>query len=402
MKTVTVIGGGASGLIAAITAAEDPENRVVLLERQERVGRKLLATGNGRCNLTNTSASPSSYHGNIPSFAGPALSAFSPEAALEWFRSIGLVCSVQYGGRVYPLSDSASSVLDVLRFSLAASGAELLTGEAVESLARSRSGRFTVFTPQRVIEADAVIAACGGRAGGKLGGTGSGYDLLKSLGHHCTPIYPALVPISTDSEHPRSLKGVRVEAGIRLHKDGKLLAESSGELQFTENGISGPAAFDVSRSAAIHGGDLSIDFLQDCSPEELILLLQRRRKMSPELEVGNVFAGILHSRLGLAVVKSCFVRPSSPISELSDGNILDLAGAAKDFHLRVKGVGGFENAQVTVGGIRCDEFDASTLQSRLVPGLYACGELLDIDGDCGGFNLQWAWSSGRLAGRLGR
>ncbi|MBQ3373667.1 MAG: aminoacetone oxidase family FAD-binding enzyme [Oscillospiraceae bacterium] len=400
MKKVVIIGGGASGMAAALTAAEGKENTVILLERQSRVGRKLLATGNGRCNLTNTGAALKNYHGQNPAFALPSLQAFPPEEVITWFRSLGLVTTEQYGGRVFPLSESAGSVLDVLRFALASAGVAVHAGETAKRLEKS-DGKLTVTTDLAVYRADAVIVACGGKAGGKLGGVSDGYDLLSSLGHRCTPLYPALVPLKTDTDFPRSLKGVRAEAAIRLVRGGKLCGKSRGELQFTEKGVSGPAAFDLSREASVGGGELILDFLPDLPEEEVLTLLCRRQELSPELENGSIFAGMLHSRLGMAVVRASGLRPSGNIGELTARDVSALLQTAKAFCLCVTGTDSFDNAQITAGGICTDGFDPDTLESRLVPGVFACGEVLDLDGDCGGYNLQWAWASGRKAGRLG-
>ena len=257
METVIVIGGGASGLIAALTAAEDKSRRVIVLERQQRIGRKLLATGNGRCNLTNTGASPENYHGENPAFAVPALEKFPPEKALEYFHSLGLVTVEEYGGRVYPLSNSANSVLDVLRFALEQSGVEVKSATSAREIYRDDTG-WAVVTDGETLHADKLIVACGGAAGAKLGGVSDGYDLLKPLGHKRTGLYPSLVQLITEPEYPRSLKGVRADCRLRLFSGGEVLAESRGELQFTDNGVSGPAAFDVSRAASTGGKGLSI------------------------------------------------------------------------------------------------------------------------------------------------
>ena len=400
MRTVIICGGGASGMMAALTAAEEKRNRVLLFERQARVGRKLLATGNGRCNLTNTGVSQENYHGKKPAFARPALEAFPPERVIAFFRTLGLVCVETAGGRVYPLSDTAGSVLDVLRFALSSAGVEIHTGEPVRRIERKKG--FSVATDTAVYEADDVIVACGGRAGGKLGGVSDGYELLTSLGHRCTALYPALVPVWTEPDYPRSLKGIRADASVKLLRGGKTVRESSGEVQFVERGVSGPAVFDLSREAAMNGGELVFDFLRGLSAEETEALLWQRFGLSPTLEAADIFAGILHSRLALAVVKAAGLKPSGQIGLLTDREIRRLAASAKRFSLRVTGADSFENAQVTAGGIDTAAFDPMTLQSRLVPGLFACGEVLDIDGDCGGYNLQWAWASGRLAGRAGR
>ena len=399
MNTIAVIGGGASGLIAALTAAENKNNKVILFERQARVGKKLLATGNGRCNLTNTLASLNNYHGADPSFVLSALNAFPPEDVIEYFRSLGLLTVTQYGGRVYPLSDSANSVLDVLRFALDSARVEQHTSCEISRIEYKHSS-FVISCEDGSYSADKLIIACGGKAGGKLGGSSLGYELLKSLGHHCTKIYPSLVPVTCSSDLPRSLKGVRAECEAALYSGKKLIGKSSGEIQFTEKGVSGPVIFDLSRSAAIHGGEVSINFFNGQNKDEILELLHSRVSSSPELEAQYIFAGMLHSRIGLAVIKYCSIKPSEPINKLKDCDLDALISAAMDFRLPVKGTGDFDAAQVTAGGIDTSEFDSATLESRLVPGLYACGEVLDIDADCGGYNLQWAWASGRLAGRL--
>lgn len=401
MKTVAVIGGGASGMLAALAAAESGTQRVLLFERQARVGRKLMATGNGRCNFTNTGASVADYHGEDPSFVRPILEKLPPKKIMAIFAELGLLCVEQYGGRVYPLSDSAGSVLDVLRFAMQSAGIELHAAEPILSI-HHKKDLFSIRSEIAEYTSDYVIIACGGKAGGKIGGVGDGYDLLRSLGHHCSKLYPALVPIKTDSDYPRSLKGIRADAKVSLYSGDHLLAVGEGELQFTENGISGPAAFDISREASVNGGRVCIDFLRgrdEAAVEEMLLL---RKTLSPELENSNIFAGILQSRLGLTVVRYSGLRPSETIGNISRKQIRELAQSAKNFEMNVKGTDSFDNAQVTAGGIRTKEFDPETLESRIVKNLFACGEVLDIDGDCGGYNLQWAWASGYTAGRLGK
>ena len=402
METVIVIGAGASGMVAALTAAESNNRRVLLLERQQRVGRKLLATGNGRCNLTNTGASPARYHGAEADFVRPALAAFPPEAALEFFRELGLVTVTEPGGRVYPLSDSANSVVDVLRFALDAAGVELRSSCPARAVRREKSGGFSVVTDAETLRADRLIVACGGAAGAKLGGVGDGYELLAMLGHKRTALYPSLAPILTEPEYPRALKGVRADCRLRLIGGGETLAETAGELQFTETGVSGPAAFELSRAASVGGKGLTLtaDFFRAHPPDAVPALLRARRSRFPALNASEALTGMLHNRLGRMLVKYAGLDANAPLSSLSDGDLRRLAQSCRDFRLAVRGVAGFDAAQVTAGGVRTSGFNPETLESWFVPGLFACGEVLDVDGDCGGFNLQWAWASGRLAGRL--
>ncbi len=402
METIIIIGAGASGMMAALTAAETPGRRVVLLERQQRAGRKLLATGNGRCNLTNTGAALDNYHGESRDFAAPALEAFPPRAVLGFFHSLGLMTVEEYGGRVYPLSDSANSVLDVLRFHLEAKGVELKAAEPAREILREKQG-FTVVTDTERLHADKLIVACGGAAGTKLGGVSDGYELLRMLGHKRTALYPSLVQLVTAPEYPRALKGVRANCSLRLFAGESLLAESAGELQFIETGVSGPAVFDLSRAAATDGKGLSLaaDFLKDFDEASLFTLLKQRCGTLPTLPAGDMMTGIVHNRLGKMLVKYAGLSANTPLRELDDKALHRLAKACKDFRLPVQGTEGFDKAQVTAGGVKTSGFNPETLESWFVPGLFACGEVLDIDGDCGGYNLQWAWASGRLAGRLG-
>lgn len=403
MKTVVIIGGGASGLMAALFAAKDPHNRVLLLERQQRLGRKLLATGNGRCNLSNTRADAAHYHGEDADFVRSALAAFSPADTLSFFEELGLLSVEEYGGRVYPLSNSANSVLDVLRLALERAHVEVHTACRVVRV-RAERGGFAIECENERFFADALIVACGGAAGGKLGGVKDGYELLQSLGHSRTKLYGALVPLVTAPDYPRALKGVRADAAVTLRRGDTVLACSEGEVQFTETGVSGPAVFDVSRMASASGGgtEIAFDFFRGRGDAELLAMLGARRAQLPQLEAGELLCGMLHNRLGRMCVKYAGLSGAAPLGDLSESELARVLSACRDFSLEVRGTAGFDSAQVTAGGISTKQFDPATLQSRLVPGLYACGEVLDIDGDCGGYNLQWAWSSGALAGRLER
>ena len=332
----------------------------------------------------------------------PALEKFPPEKALEYFHSLGLVTVEEYGGRVYPLSNSANSVLDVLRFALEQSGVEVKSATSAREIYRDDTG-WAVVTDGETLHCDKLIVACGGAAGAKLGGVSDGYDLLKPLGHKRTGLYPSLVQLITEPEYPRSLKGVRADCRLRLFSSGEALTESRGELQFTDNGVSGPAAFDVSRAASTGGRGLSIeaDFFADYSVEAVTAMLCQRREKLPELTATDILAGMLHNRLGKMLVKYTALDANAPIKTLTDRQLTAIVKSCKGFRLKFLGTEGFDNAQVTAGGIRTGGFNPETLESWFMPSLFVCGELLDIDGDCGGYNLQWAWASGRLAGRLG-
>ena len=400
-STVAVVGGGASGMIAALTAAEVPGRHVLLLERQQRIGRKLLATGNGRCNLTNRDAAPKDYFGTDPSFASYAISHFRSVDTQRFFAHLGLLTTTEPDGRIYPLSDSSNSVLDVLRFALDRAGVELRCSFPVEEIQADKRG-YTLRSGTEKVHADAVILACGGAAGAKLGGVTDGYRLGKALGHRRSSLYPSLTRILTDPEYPRSLKGIRVQTALTLTRRGQVLARSSGEVQFTETGISGPAGFDLSRAVSFGGDDQLLHLqLLPFDEDAVFHLVQARQMQFSDLETSELFTGMLHNRLGRVVVKAAGLSAAAPISSLSESELRRAAGQCTDFCLPVRGVDGFDAAQVTAGGLLTEGFDPETMQSRIHPGLFACGEVLDIDGPCGGYNLQWAWASGRLAGRLG-
>ena len=401
---VLIIGGGASGMMAALSALENPNNTVTLLERQSRVGKKLLATGNGRCNLTNRNIRLSHYHGEQPEFARFALESFYVGRTLAFFERLGLLTVTEDSGKVYPLSDQASSVLDVLRFALEAQGANIVTSCDIVEVKHKARGYEALSATGETYFGDKLIIACGGAAGKKLGGSKSGYHLLEQLGHSTTALFPSLTQIKTDPTYVKALKGVRADAHVQLRKDGETLQDSFGEVQFTDFGVSGPAVFEVSRAAAAGKGGLTLhlDLLRSLNLGETAALLRRRRAAMPHLTTENLLTGVLHNRLGRTLVRYAGYDLTTPLPELAEADLQAIAAAVHDFALPVQGTLGFDGAQVTAGGIRTAEFDPQTLQSRLVPGLYAAGEVLDIDGDCGGYNLQWAWSSGFVAGKLGK
>ena len=399
MEEIVILGGGAAGMAAAIAASVSPARHVTLIERQSRVGRKLLSTGNGRCNLTNLGASPAHYHGEAPEFVAPALREFPPERVLEFFSGLGLATVTEYGGRVYPMSDHAGSVLDVLRLALDRPNITLRTGAAAEQVTR-RGGKFEISLPEETLRADRLIVACGGCAGSKLGGVMDGYNLLKALGHSRTALYPALTQLRTVPDYPRALKGIRADGTVTLRRGKTVLAEAEGDILFTDTGLSGTAVFEISRAAA---GQENLSAALCFFPgEESALLadLRTRRARWPEQPANQILTGTVQSRLGQMLCKYAGISGGALTKDLRDAELAVLAHAMKEFVLPVTGVSGFESAQVTAGGVKTSEFDPETLQSRLVPGLYACGEVLDVDGDCGGYNLQWAWASGLLAGAL--
>ena len=394
---LAIIGGGASGMAAALAAAENPNTQVLLLERQARVGRKLQATGNGRCNLSNIHAAQGGYHGADAAFASPAIRSFDPEATLNWFQGLGLFTVIEPSGKVYPYSDQANSVVDVLRLALEKPNITLKTGFEVQKIRKTDRG-FQISSEEETLNCDKLIIACGGLAGSKLGGSMSGYKLLAKLGHKSTRLRPALVQIRSSWASLPSLKGVRTNCHVRIFRDDALFAQSTGELQFTELGISGPVVFEISRDVCYGPGKWTarLDFLPNV--EEAVLQNELQRRSMTNLPMEELLTGILHNRLGRVLSKTAGIKGKDYVNQISRRELDAVCRAVKELEVELTEPLGMDSAQVTAGGVITEQFDPNTMESKLVPGLYACGEVLDIDGDCGGYNLQWAWSSGRLAG----
>jgi len=400
MNTIVILGGGASGMAAALAARENLDTHVLLLERQSRVGRKLLATGNGRCNLSNTHVAPARYHGENAAFAVPALERFGTGDTLAWFSSLGLVTRTEDTGRIYPLSDAAGSVVDTLRLAMDARGVETVCGFTAQRAAK-RGDRFVVTSDGGdTVEGDRLIVACGGMAGAKLGGVRDGYDLLASFGHRRTALHPSLVQLKTDSTWTKAMKGIRAQAVVTLEHDGAVLASATGEVQFAEYGVTGPAIFDLSRAAASAGKNCTVvlRLLPELDDVYITYYLRNKQNDFPSYKAENILTGCLHNAISRTILRRAGIAFDAFLWSLTDKDLARIAGLIARFDLPLQGPMGFAAAQVTAGGMVTDDFDPHSMASRLVPGLYACGEVLDIDGDCGGFNLQWAWSSGRLAG----
>ncbi len=390
---IGIIGGGASGMAAALAASEDPNAQVILFERQARLGRKLQATGNGRCNLTNLHAMDGGFHGDAPEFAAKALKRYDVNDTLRWFRDMGLFTVSEPSGRVYPYSDQANSVLDVLRFALNKPNIRIESGVEIKRIRKAEDGFYA-----DDYFCNKLIIACGGLAGTKLGGSMSGYQLLRSMGHRVSKLRPALVQLKCGWSGVVSLKGVRANCHAQILHDGMMIAQSTGELQFTEYGLSGPVIFEISRDACQGRGEwlCKLDLLPEIGKEELLKELLRRKEMP--ILTDDLLTGILHNRLGRVLTKAAGIGGNQPVSALRKEELEQVCAAVKGFDIVLTEPLGMDSAQVTAGGVLTEDFDPDTMESKLVPGLYACGEVLDIDGDCGGYNLQWAWSSGRCAG----
>ena len=390
-KNVIVVGAGASGLMAAIKAAEYG-GRVTILEQNGLPGRKLLVTGNGRCNLTNTNQSRECYHCSNSFFPLPAIAAFGQQETVQFFSKLGIY-TVNRGGYLYPHSGQASQVLGVLTMEAKARGIKIRCNTGVKAVTRMNPGQhkdlpeggYAVRVEGYTYYCDALILANGSPASSVEGACDSGYALAKSLGHTIIRPEPALVPLVTREKYP--WHGVRTEGKVTLYVENTSVAESEGELQLTSYGISGIPVFQVSREAARALGDgqsvtACLDFFPDFDPESFERLMDARQTNCPYKSERELFVGIFPDKL-----IDVLMTQKNPRK------------AAKNLRLTVTGTGGFEKAQVCSGGVLTDEVDPFTMQSWKSRNLFFSGEILDVDGICGGYNLQWAWSSGAIAGR---
>ncbi len=392
MYDIAIIGAGASGMAAAISVKrKKPHAKTVLIEALPRIGKKILATGNGRCNLTNLTARTENYN---TAFVSSGFKVLPPEKIVDFFSSIGLKCVSDSESRVYPMSNMATSVLDCLRFEIARLGIDVLTDTKVESVKKTNG----IFIVNSSIRAKRLIISTGGKSSPSQGSDGSGYPLLKSFQHSVTPLYAGLVQL-TVKENVKALKGIRVKAEVILkNTDGKTLNTSTGEVLFADYGLSGIAIMDVSRSVCEHKCLCTLNVLPEVSVSEIADFLFQSKNRNPDLFLEDAFTGIIPKKLGQYLIKKCELRPDITVGLLKPQQINVLANSLKNLTFIVTGTKGFDNAQITVGGADTSEFDCGTLESLKVKGLYVTGELLDVDAPCGGFNLQWAWASGILAG----
>lgn len=398
MKTILIIGGGAAGLAAALTAAQGaPFVHVVVLEGLDRVGKKILATGNGKCNLSNETISPIFYHSSCPERLEKCLADMPTERSVDFFQSLGLLCDADSAGRVYPSCRQASMVLDVLLLNLRrAPNIELVTGCKIGSIRKIGRGFLARSIDGREYRGDAVILTAGGQAAPKQGSDGSGYALAASLGHHYTSLRPCLVPLRCLSGVFKGLKGIRVHCTTTLYQGKRRLTSQYGELQFTDYGISGIPALQLS-CHLVGDHTVGIDFFPLWSFETLRQELQARIRLHPQEALEDVLLGLLHKRVQYALLNTLSIKPTTPANTLSRGELERLAVALKDWRFPVTGTLSWEHAQVTGGGISLEEINTD-FSSRRCPGLYLAGEVLDVAGECGGYNLHWAWCSGIKAG----
>ncbi len=398
---VAVIGAGPAGMMAAITAARNGK-RVILIERNPQLGRKLLATGNGRCNLTNADISIDRYHGGDPAFIQTVLGQFDQNATIDFFSDLGLVVKEEDNGRIFPRTNQASSVVEVLKQTLVHNNVDILLDTVVVGIEKQDLWRVFLYKKDEVY-CDKLIIATGGKAAHQFGSTGDGWLWARQFGHTLTEYNPALVPVETLEQWPKELQGLRVEARVWVTVECRAIGESSGDVLFTSYGVSGPAV--MAHSGAIapvlkaSEVQLHIDLFPDMTLDQLDQIIQRLSAGNVSRSVQDALVGLLPSGLIPVILQLAGISESSQTAEVPGAKQQDIAMTLKDLTVTVSKLRPFKEAQVTAGGLDSSQIDSQTLESKLAKGLYFAGEMLDADGDSGGFNLQWAWSSGYAAGK---
>lgn len=395
---IITVGAGAAGLAAAISAKRNNRDlKIAILEAQSKAGKKILVTGNGRCNLTNTNVSKEFYHGSFD--VSKTLNRFSAEKLINFFSTLGLVCDIETNGLVYPHSRQASAVLDVLLMEIKRLKIEIICDCKVE-LIRKKGEFFNIKTSNGEYTAKKIVMSCGGKAFPTAGGTGLGLDVIKNLGHKITPLFPALCPIQVKSDFMKSLKGIRAKAEVTLYDGEKAIKSEIGEVQFTDNALSGICVFNLTTLLPkTKKPIISVNLAKDYSYIELLNLLYDRKKLFANEPLEEFFTGLFHKKIGTTLIKSITNKAlTESCKKLSDKELKALANLIQNWKFECKQCKDFSKAQVMLGGVNGNEVNGYTFESKVVKNLYICGEALDVCGDCGGFNLHFAFASGIITG----
>lgn len=394
---VIIVGGGASGLVSAISYKRKNKNaRVCILEHNNKIGKKLLTTGSGRCNLTNASIKQENYLGSFdPDYV---INTVNTQKLIEFFDSLGLLCKEEKGGLYYPYSKQASSVLEVLKLAITRNNIEIIT-ECDVTLIKKKDKLFYVKTTNGNFECKNVILCCGGKASPSCGGYGGGLDLCRNLGHKIVPVSPALCPVEV-TKNIKDLKGVRSAGKVTLIDNGKEIKSEVGEIQFTDKALSGICVFNLSSYInSCKKPEIKVSLMNDYSQKEICSMLFNRKDIYNDNNIQALLSGILNSKLCNALLKECNITPlSRKCSTLTDEEIKKLAFKINNWYFECNKITDFSKAQVMAGGVYGKEINNKTMESKIVKGLYICGELIDINGDCGGYNLHFAFASGIIAG----
>ena len=401
MKRIAVVGAGASGLIAACFAA-GKKREVVVFEKQKKIGRKILVTGNGRCNISNRFINTSHYHGANPEFVNNIFGRFGLDETIDFFKTCGVPFVETKDGKLFPASLQASTIVRIFEYELQKRGVTVMLHRRIDSITK-KDGRFSVVTAGKErFTFDSVVLAAGSCAYSPVGASKIGYDLAESIGHSIVDLFPSLLPLNVIEKNIRVLQGVKRDCALSVMLNGKILGCSEGELLFTSYGISGPAALDISRvvnEQMLCGTSpvIQVDFFPEYSDDELTQCVEELW-IDGSKGVGFSLAGIINEKIPGVILKSIGIEPRKKVFELSKKDRKTIVYQMKNFQLIPGEPRGFKEAVVAAGGVDVRDIDPGTMESKLVKNLYLTGELLDIDGDSGGFNLQFAWSTGALAG----
>ena len=399
-----VIGGGAAGIMAAITA-KDLGVDVAIIEANDRIGKKILATGNGRCNITNSYATADRYHSENYDFYAPVLNAFDTASTKIFFNSLGLSLIELEEGKLYPMSLQASSVLDIFRLTLEEKSIPIYVNNKVKNICISKNSFKIVTVSEEIFYSTKIILAAGGSAAPKTGSDGNGYSLAKQLGHNVIKPLPALVQLKLDHHSLKALAGIKFDGTVSVFTNGKCLRKEPGEVLFTDYGISGPPILQVSRAASYELSKrknvaLLLDMFPAMEEAELIAFLENHWGTFSYRSVHDSLIGIINKKLIPIVLKEAKISSiHKPCMDLTWEEKKSLIKLFKSWEFIVSATNIFGDAQVTAGGVDTLQINSETLESKLVKNLYFAGEIVDVDGDCGGFNLQWAWSSGYISAK---
>lgn len=399
---IIIVGAGASGLMAGIHAARVGAN-VLILEHMDRAGKKILATGNGKCNFTNEKQGIAYYNGKNPAFVLPALRQFSVEDTLAFFDELGIYPKKKREGYYYPSSGQAVSVVEALLLECRRLGVRIAYNVGIREI-KKEGEYFTFHTKQGLFKSRCCIIATGGKAARKTGSDGSGNLYIEKFGHKLTDIVPALVQMQGKQSFLKEIAGIRADGRISIYIENEKIAEDVGELQLTEFGVSGIPAFQVSRYASLalledKNVYVLLNFLSDLSSTEAQELLEQRfLRYGRGKNAVQALIGLFPDKLNLVLLKEAKISPDKAAEACTVKELKRLMETVQNLRVDIIGTKGFDHAQVSAGGVCTDEVNPTTMESRLIPDLYFAGEVLDVDGMCGGYNLQWAWSSGYVAG----
>jgi len=403
MKKIAIIGAGASGLIASIMASKKSTS-VVVFEKNSKIGKKILATGNGRCNITNRDIDISNFYGLNPNFAKTALNEFDFKKCEEFFNAIGIEFKEGERGRLYPMSLQSSSVVDLLVYEAKRVGVEFRLSSEVKKIS-SRENGFLIKTESKSEYFSKILIASGGLASPSLGSSDSGYEFAKAYSHTIVEPFASLVQLISNAPFLKRISGVKVNASVKVLIDKREIDSTSGDLLFTNYGLSGSAILDISRAVSLglkqrKSIEIVLDLLPEFSKDRLLSLFQKRVKFANDKSVEFWLEGLVNKKLTPIITKEASLRGNiKSAKELNRKDLLKIIYAIKSMRFNIIDTKGFKTAEVTAGGVDTEDINPQTMESKLKRGLYFSGEVVDIDGDCGGYNLQWAWASGFIAGR---